>query len=227
MGVRQRRPAREGETFLDWAVKYASPLLTVAGVLLYGVLRLAYVTFYMQLRATPQEVGYGYVEILSSQLIGTVELVLVVAVLLFGPAVAVRGGYGLFRPLRRPWREAAARLAAQCALAAVALVLTLLPVAAWLAGTEARKGYLVRNVYLAYLPRIPVLAVQAVPASAAWSAEHPDRLLNLMDRRCLLYLGQNPVTTVFYDVKTRDSLRVPTAQIIVQIKNRRSVPVDC
>lgn len=208
---------------LDWTVQYAVPLLTAAGVILYGVLRLAYVFFYIQLRATPEEVGYGYLEILSSQMVGTVELVLLLAAVLLVP---VLGGQ-LLRRRRRPDRRVVARSVMWCLLTAVVLVLTLLPAVAWLHGTEARHGYTVRNVYLAHTLRIPVLAVQALPATAAWSAEVPDGLVDLRERRCLLYLGQNATTTVFYDVRTRDSLRVPTAQVIVLLRNTEGVPRDC
>lgn len=212
-----------GTGLLDWAVRYAAPLLTAAGVVLYGMLRLAYVFFYIQLRATPQEVGYGYLEILSCQMVGTVELVLLLAAVLFLPVL----GWLLLRHGRRLDRRTVVRSAVRCVVPAGVLVLALLPSLAWLQGTEARRGNTVRNVYLKHAPRIPVLAVQAVPATAAWSAEVPDGLVDLRDRHCLLYLGQNATTTVFYDVQTRDSLRVPTGQIVVLLKNTRSVPRGC
>jgi hypothetical protein len=236
---------------LDWAVRYAVPLLSAVGVLLYGVLRLAYVFFYLQLRVTPQEVGYGYVEILSSQLIGTVELVLLLtATLLLGTLTA----YGVVRGTRRalaspnwtrwvrraqaarnatalakaePIGPLVARLALRCGVAAMLIVPAVLPAMAWLHGTDARNGYTVRNVYLDHTVRIPILAVQAVPAAVAWTTTAPPGLLDLKSRRCLLYLGQAAGTTVFYDVTTRESLRVPTAQIIVSVQNSESVPVGC
>ncbi|MDI6105606.1 hypothetical protein QLQ12_44205 [Actinoplanes sp. NEAU-A12] len=217
---------------LDWAVRYAVPLMAGVGVLLYGMLRLAYVFFYLQLRATPQDLGYGYVEILSSQLVGTIELVLVLTAVLVAVALTGRGlrrtamiltGRARPAPAHRPWT----RLVLQAGGAAVVIVLTFLPAAAWLWGTEARHGYTVRSVYLARTVRVPVLAVQALPAVVAWSTDTPSTLQDLMTRRCLLYLGQAAGTTVFYDVKSRESLRVPSAQIIVAIQNTDGVPLDC
>ncbi|MEU4426003.1 hypothetical protein AB0F81_35740 [Actinoplanes sp. NPDC024001] len=230
-----RRPARTpaGTALLDWTVRYAVPLISVVGLALYGVLRLAYVLFYAQLRATPQEVGYGYVEILSSQLVGTIELVLVVTIVFL---VIACTGHGIRRLVvrmtgrrvrRNPGRRLVARLVLRCAWAALVVVLILLPIAAWLEGTEARNGYTIRNVHLAGTVRIPVLAVQAVPAELAWSVTSPPGLQNLMERRCLLFLGQAAGTTVFYDVQTRESLRVPTAQIVVSLQNTDGVPVGC
>jgi hypothetical protein len=229
--TRRRRAVPRPNSALDWAVRYAAPLLGIVGVTLYGVLRLAYVFFYMQLRTTPQEAGYGYVEILSSQLIGTVELVLLLTVTLLAVTL---GGYGMRRLVlarlgRRPapWRRSVARLALWSGVASVVVVLATLPTVAWLTGTEARKGYLVRNVYLLHTLRIPVLAVQAVPAAVAWSATPPPGLQNLQNRYCLLYLGQAAGTTVFYDVTTRESLRIPSAQVVISLQNIDSVPIGC
>ena len=55
------------------------PALGAFGILLYGILRLAYVFFYLQLRTTPEEVGYGYSQILSESIAGAVELTLLCA----------------------------------------------------------------------------------------------------------------------------------------------------
>lgn len=229
--TRRPRAVSTPNSTLDWVVRYAVPLLGIVGVALYGVLRLAYVFFYMQLRAAPQDVGYGYVEILSSQLIGTVELVLLLAVLLLTITLS---GYAMRRLVlirlgRRPapWRRTVARLGFWSSLASVVVVLATLPTVAWLTGTEARKGYLVRNVYLVHTLRIPVLAVQAVPAAVAWTIAPPPGLQNLQQRNCLLYLGQAAGTTVFYDVTTRESLRVPSAQVVISLQNIDSVPVGC
>jgi hypothetical protein len=75
---------------LDWLVRVAAPLLGLTGAVLHGVLRLSYVFFYMKLRTTPEEVGYGYVEILATQLIGAIELVLMVAALILAVVVSTR-----------------------------------------------------------------------------------------------------------------------------------------
>jgi hypothetical protein len=224
-----RTPAGGGTALLDWTVRYAVPLLSAVGLALYGVLRLAYVLFYSQLRATPQEIGYGYAEILSSQLVGTIELVLVVTLVFLVVGLAGRGLRRLGASVtgRRARRTPVRRLVLRCALAGLTAVLVLLPIMAWLAGTEARNGRTIRNLHLARTVRIPVLAVQAVPAALAWSVMTPQGLQNLMDRRCLLYLGQAAGTTVFYDVQSRESLRVPSAQVIVSLLNTDGVPHGC
>jgi hypothetical protein len=213
-------------------VRYAAPLLGVVGVVLFGVLRLAYVFFYLRLRATPEEVGYGYLEILSGQLIGTAELVLLLTAILVAGAIAARAVRhavaGRWRDaVSRPRRATMTRLARRCGLVALVVVLAGLPMLAWIFGTEARHGYAVRNIYLAHTVRIPVLAVQASPATVAWTgATRPD-MPNLNRRRCLLYLGKAGGVTVFYDVATQESLHVPSAQILLTIQNVKGVPEDC
>src|SRR5580704_17135814 len=64
---------------LDWITRYAVPRVGIIGAAPYGILRLAYLFFYLPLRATPDEVGYGYSQVLADELIGAIELVVLVA----------------------------------------------------------------------------------------------------------------------------------------------------
>jgi hypothetical protein len=226
-------PARQDDAdgLLDWILQYAVPLAGVAGAVLYGVLRLAYVFFYLRVRATPEEVGYGYAQILAAELIGAVELVVFATVLLFVPALLTGRLIDLVRHRRgRPAATGAGRvqrLAARCTLVAVAVVLVGLPIVGWLEGAEAAKGYTVRNVYLAHTIQLPVLAVQAVPAQVEWTGDQAGNGVRLGSRRCLLYLGQADSIAVFFDVYSRESLRLPAGAIVVSLQNTAAVPAGC
>jgi hypothetical protein len=55
--------------------------LAAAGLLLYALLRLAYSTFYQPLGVSPEELGFGYLDILAQAAVGFVVLVVVFAVL--------------------------------------------------------------------------------------------------------------------------------------------------
>jgi len=220
-------------TPLDWLVR-AAPLLGLTGAVLYGVLRLAYLTFYLQVRATPEEVGYGYVEILATQLIGAIELVLFVMVLIVlgvmvsqyvtGMARAIRHA-GFPSPRVATTRAHLLRVGGRSAIAAVLLVVILLPCFAWLYGAEARKGFAVRNVYPRGFIVLPVLAVQAVPAKVEWVSETAPAAIE--NRECLLYLGAHDGTAVFYDVHTEESLRLPTSAISITLPLWYRTPRGC
>jgi hypothetical protein len=228
----------DSSVVLNWIVRYAVPLAGVTGAALYGVLRLAYVFFYLWLRATPDEVGYGYSQVLSDELIGAIELVVLIAELIWitGSAISIlvplarraAGKYGhesagihLFSKLK------AQKTAAWSLAIAVPIVLVGLPVLGWIEGAQAANGYAVRNVYLAGTIRLPVLAVQAVPAEVAWASPPGSGEPNISGRPCLLYLGQADGTSVFYDVHSQESLRLPTAAIIISLEDTTTVPIGC
>jgi hypothetical protein len=229
---------RDGSNALNWMVHYAVPLVGVAGAALYGVLRLAYVFFYLWLRATPDEVGYGYSQVLSDELVGAVELVVLVAALIWVVWSAASAFLSLVRRAARKRRveqfhafstSKARRIAVWSLAIAVPVVLALLPVLGWQEGQQAYSGYSVRNVYLAGTIRLPVLAVQAVPAEVAWASPpapgEPD--ISASARPCLLYLGQADGTSVFYDVHSQESLRLPTADIVISLEDWMTVPSRC
>jgi hypothetical protein len=239
--VAQRGPEpgnHDGSAVLNWVVRYAVPLAGVTGAALYGVLRLAYVFFYLWLRATPDEVGYGYSQVLSDELIGAIELVVLIAALIWIAGSAINILVPLAQRATGKYRSEAAgihllgklkaqKIAAWSLAIAVPIVLVGLPVLGWLEGAQAANGYAVRNVYLAGTIRLPVLAVQAVPAEVAWASPPGSGEANISGRPCLLYLGQADGTSVFYDVHSQESLRLPTADITVSLENTTTVPIGC
>jgi hypothetical protein len=218
---------------LEWAIRYAVPLSGVVGAAIYGVLRLSYALFYQPLRATPEEVGYDYVEILAGQLIGAIELTVLVWGTCFGIALLWRWVlHRLGDPLRRrsvaqasaarrPWL---ARRSTRTALFALLIVAVGLPVLAREKGAVAAStGETMRNIHL-FGSDIPVLPVTAVPAAV--QALDP-ALEDLEGRRCLMYLGAADGTMVFYDVLTRESLRVPSGAVLVSLQHVTGVPGAC
>jgi hypothetical protein len=80
------------DTFLSMLKDYAVPGLTITGVALYGVFRPAYLFFYLPLRTTPEEVGYGYSRILAESVIGALELVTLVFLPLLLIGLAIHAG---------------------------------------------------------------------------------------------------------------------------------------
>lgn len=240
-------PPKPSPSVMDRIVSYAVPLVGVIGAALYGVLRLAYLFFYLRLRASPDEVGYGYSQVLADELIGAIELVLLMTLIIMLPGAVLMVFSRLpkvaWKVLRlrswnkrlklshgfdtARWAAKAKRLALWSLAAAIPLVLIGLPILGWLEGEEAANGYTVRNVYLTHFIALPVLAVEAVPARVSWTAASGPGEADITDRQCLLYLGQNGGTAVFYDVHSEESIRLPAADIIITLQNTTSVPVGC
>ncbi|MEO5710919.1 MAG: hypothetical protein ABIQ59_14000 [Nocardioidaceae bacterium] len=206
-GTLRPRPRRTTVTSaLEWSIHYAVPLAGLVGALLYGVLRLAYVFFYLQVRTTPEEVGYGYVEILVGQFVGTVQVLLVLVLIYWLVAAAV--AIALRRP--RTWSLVLGSTAAAC----VTVVLGL-PLLAWEEGAAAADGLTVRNLYVRpLLSRLPVLTVQAVPARV--TSLDPSKPVTV-DSECLMYLGRADGLSVFFDVRSRESVRLPSSAIVVTL----------
>jgi hypothetical protein len=97
--------------------------------------------------ASPDEVGYGYTEVLANELIGAIELLVLTVLCLVPMAIAVMFGVSRLRRTRRKQQLAKASLPARarklflwCLVLPIPLVLISLPVLAWLEGAEAAKG---------------------------------------------------------------------------------------
>jgi hypothetical protein len=239
VAAQAREPSEHnGSALLNWMVRYAVPLTGVIGAALYGVLRLAYVFFYLWLRATPDEVGYNYSQVLSDELIGAIELVILTAIVISIAGFTIDILLTLARRvvwkyqaketgILRLSKAKAQKIATWSFVVAVPIVLVGLPVLGWLEGAQAANGYTVRNVYLAGTIRLPVLAVQAVPAEVAWTSTQGSDGLNISERQCLLYLGEADGISVFYDVHSQESLRLPSTDIVVSLQDTTSVPIGC
>jgi hypothetical protein len=232
-GGREVASTTDTASLLDWTIRYAVPASGLAAAVIYGVLRLSYALFYQPLRATPEEVGYGYSEILAGQLIGALELTLVVWGVCFGIAWLWRAArrrlgppVGKARPPRNDekGRPALWGPAARSALVALGLVAVLLPVIAREMGAiAATNGETMRNIHLVG-SNIPVLPVTAVPARV--TALNPEAG-DIEGRACLLYLGAAAGVFVFFDVRTKEGLRVPSTAVVVHLFNSEGVDTTC
>ena len=227
-----QRPAMR-QAVMTWVKEYGVATISVLGVILFGALRLAYLFFYLPLRTTPEEVGYNYSRVLSEQLVGALALVLLITVPIFGIALGIRW---LLR--RKPRRRAKARrddaprrslrtVFGWSFVAASVLVVFSLPALAWWQGSLARGGQTVRNVYFIGVPRLPVLAVQAVPARVDWIDPTRDQQLDLSQAVCLMYLGQADGSAIFYDPPSGASVRLPVSDIYISLRDTPSLEASC
>jgi len=227
------RPSNKRPTVAA-VIKDYLPALGTVGVALYGLLRLSYLFFYLRLRTTPEEVGYDYSRILAQSIGGAVELVLICAVafaLITSTFSATRRVLRRMSSLRTTAREiprhSSRRIVVHSLGAALVFVLLSLPVLASWQGGLARDGQTVRNVYFVGVPYLPVLPVQAVPADVTWVDGDAGKAMPLISRTCLMYLGEANGAAVFYDVRSHESLRLPTSSITVSLRYTFFVPDSC
>jgi len=81
---------------LNWIVANPIQSLTLLGVFSYLLFRVAFHIYYHHFGVTPEEVGMGYIDILTAQATGGLLLVLVcVAIALYMRLKLVRGKYAL------------------------------------------------------------------------------------------------------------------------------------
>jgi hypothetical protein len=233
-------PPRAGRTTLVTAIRdHVLPAVGAIGLVLYGLLRVAYVFFYLQLRTTPEEVGYGYSRVLSESIAGALELSAILGAALLVLAMAYYTGRALPRLIRpnpagSRWQALRSihaplrwRVVVRSLLGGIAIVLLSLPALAWWQGGLAKNGQTVRNVYFVGVPYLPVLAVQAVPAEVTWLDGDEGKPFPLAHRECLMYLGKSDGTSVFYDVRSKESVRLPSGNIAVSLRYTFFTPDAC
>jgi hypothetical protein len=106
----------------------------------------------------------------------------------------------------------------------VPVLLVMVPIAAspWLPFERVTMGNASRLGY--------VLGTSADFTSfldVAWVSGDSERSLPLKGRDCLMYLGQANGTSVFYDARTRESVRLPSGNIVVSFRYTFFVPDSC
>lgn len=230
------------------------PALTAIGLALYGALAFGYSRFYGEFGVSPDEVGLGYVQALSRSAgavflffaigfayvaIGVVQLRIVYRSLVraadradaVGRAEALRdegapqrGGAssnsdGSSRP-----RELLLYLASTLAAVALVVVVVVFATAAKNRADQVRQGQAVGPVK--FLVGSVLLDLRAQPATILWTGRTSPATSVLKGGRCLMYLGQSDGTTVLYDPLAGETLRVPSAAVLVEARVSGSCPVS-
>ena len=194
---------------LRWLWKYALPAAPILAVLVYGILRQLYATFYGTLGASPEEVGLGYQQMLSLS---------AVAILAF---VLLGGAFFLIRfPLMR---TNVLKTSDRKTASAVGAVLTALVFVAgiwWLfqqAKDSAARAYQGQPVTSVNVGDIQVLGLRAEPATVQWSAKPPNGP-DTISGHCFMYLGTADGAAVFFDPGPEiRTIRLQVSEIIVTV----------
>lgn len=216
------------------------PLLTIAGVCLYILLRRAYAEFYDAFGLTPEDLGFGYVEILGRS-VGAISFIVVPAAAIAhfvnlprdqGPAVAwvLSVGSFLFALLLGEWLLTAAALAViglQIRLRVHKLaewlgtfIIVVLTTLILLRGLDLLTRYAelqaatVRDgVAARQLDAwwgIPLLELRGAPVEV-----EAQQVSDTVD--CAMYLGANDGSTFLYDVERGETVVIASSRVVVHL----------
>ncbi|HEV2786918.1 MAG TPA: hypothetical protein VGV67_11050 [Solirubrobacteraceae bacterium] len=150
-GVWSGQPPAAQRTIGQW-LSDARAGLALLGIGLYAVLRLAYARFYAPFGLSPDELGFGYLELLAQSALGALVLLLLFALLAWiYVAFLVAVGQDLVDDVRPALDFVRRRLGpgelAQVARIALAVVaLALLTLLLWLIGTDLLIGVAIAGV---------------------------------------------------------------------------------
>ena len=204
----------------DFALK-AFPVGAALGAgAVYGLLILAYSTFYKELGVRPADVGLDY----GRGLGGAAGLALVAVVIFAVPA----GAYLLVsRSLRKRHSSSTHRIRPHHVVGAIGgvvwliVVLGLVAVFLWKANDWADAVKQGKAVNPANVFGIELLAVRADPARVQPIGERAQAspMVKSLYGRELMYLGRTASTVVLYDPDIEHAIHVPAAMVMVETSN--------
>jgi hypothetical protein len=242
----------------DWLGAWLPHLAAIAGLvglIAYVVLRIVYATFYDPLGVRPEEVGLGYLELLSQSagsVLGLAVWFLLLASVLILAATALIPGWLVIVAVAGPrlswprstshgpkrpsvvWKDLLSRDSA------VRRVLRLLTwgtflitvlVYLWLLHGEARADSSAIAMGLPARPTLWQFNLAAwggqVATVTAGAGSDLEPLLSELEGHCLLYLGEAKGKAVFYDAGRALSLRLPSAELAISVLPYPQTGPDC
>jgi len=227
------------------------PILTIAGVGLYILLRRAYADYYDSFELTPEDLGFGYVEILGRSVGGISFIIIPVALIthfLTQPrdeqapgALALSIGSLIVAVFVRQW------LLVGLALIAIAveiryrahrvvqwlgvLIIVLLTLDILVRGVALLSEYAetqaaaVRSGVAARQYEawlgVPLLELRGTPVEV--EAQDVEAALD-----CVMYLGANDGTTFFFDVAREQTVVIASSRVVVRLSpGERNLSSEC
>lgn len=204
-----------------WVATHLLALLTVAGLVVYGVLRGSYATFYGRFDVEPEEVGLGQTEILAQTSLATLVLVLLSASIMVLAYLGLRA-LGVIRPANVPrnaplWRRAIVFV--QGPFWMIVLPTVLLVGSFFFLSLPERARNLADKVERGETVRPPIsfrsadLHVRAIPVrlTSLGANDLPAELRS----ESLRYLGKANGVIVIYDWKSKKVIRLPAGSVVV------------
>jgi hypothetical protein len=212
-----------------------TPALTVAGILLYVLLRSYYGQFYGALGVNPDDVGLGYASTLTTSA-GLLIFTAIAAVLY--PLIMTGAIYGIFH-IWRSRRDAPNSLTTLYLelkpgfirmiriLLPITTAIALLSLGVWYSSKATHYANAVKQGQAIKFGTLPLtsFSIRATPAKVRLvgkANEMPD--IEMLRERSLqepplLYLGHANGTAVLYDSTTQEAIYVPRSLITLMLSN--------
>jgi hypothetical protein len=100
-------------------------------------------------------------------------------------------------------------------LLTIAVVVLALVMDAQRGSARVRRGEAWRSTF----GGAPFTSMEARPATVVWASGTEPSGLELGNDHCLLYLGESSGITVLYDAGAQRSIRLPSGDVIVSVRN--------
>jgi hypothetical protein len=211
------------EAWLDQAEKL-SRIVALGGVLVYGVLLLAYEQFYRELGVGLSDVGVEYGKALGGAAGLTIVLLVLTAVLV-GILHLIVAAVFLFTG-RRDGRNLSFVLAFVATFGLLVLIAALLlPHWATARADAVKKGHPIQPLRLppwGHSLRVVILAIRADPAEVQLTqGERASTLRTTVEglKKPLFYLGEAKGQTVLYEADTQRAIFIPSSLVVLQTSN--------
>ena len=199
----------------DFITTLVPILIATVAVLSYSVLIVGYNLFYDQFGLNPEEIGYGYTDVLRGS-VGLVAFVVgcVLAASIFGILISGSWLPSSWQDTNRPDLIGLIKFILGCILGlAVVLAVFVLPRASVHRAEEARQGIPVTKYRIGPFNLLPFQALSASVQPSEVSSQ--TATVEALSGRPLLYLGQANAAFIIYDSSTEQTIRLPASSVIL------------
>jgi hypothetical protein len=228
----RRRESKWKEGVLRWVRDNLLSVLTVAGLIVYGSVRLSAGRFYDRFGFRPEEVGLGYPELITRAVFALLFWSFLNAVIYVGFSIAsriVRLAWRLARKKTQPSEPTTAPSARPLEWLSSFASISLVVGAFFVAITIGSAGSSAESVR-GGVPAPPNVWSGSWDAQAAIVRQGGGSDVDLIGR-CVIYFGQADGLAAFYDPATGSSWRVPIGSVAIQTGGALAgvtlVPDDC
>jgi hypothetical protein len=199
------------QSILTWVAENTLPAATITAAALYVVLRVSYVMFYNRFGVDPEEVGLGYVQVLTQVATGS----LVILVFL---ALQFVSYFWLSSNSERLSERRFHGLLLTQVVGTVTLIIAFSFVNAFSLSASVSTGSTITppGLHVSSFFFQNILAIRVPRVRVYWIDQRATPPQRWKGSRTLMYLGQAGGVSVFYDSVKKETLRLPTSAVFMK-----------